>query len=73
MSYSCAENVAQLSRASDGLSILQECRGKKRGLTHESCKGPEIAEQANKMAGVYCSLSPQEWQTMIKPDSNQSG
>lgn len=29
MSYSCAENVAQLSRARDGLSILRECRKKK--------------------------------------------
>lgn len=39
MSYSCAENVAQLSRTRDGLSILQECRKKKKkkksGLTHE--------------------------------------
>ena len=30
MSYSCAENVTQLSRARDGLSIVQECRGKKK-------------------------------------------
>lgn len=40
MSYSCAENVAQLSRARDGLSIVQERRKKKRGLTYEGCQGP---------------------------------
>lgn len=58
----------------DGLSILQECKKKKKKkLTHEGCKGAEIAEQANKMARMQCGLSLQEWQTMIKPDSNHRG
>lgn len=53
MSYSCAENVAQLSRARDGLSILQESIKKKEDSPTKSCSGFEIAEQANKKACMF--------------------
>lgn len=75
MSYSCAENVAQLSRVQRWFKHstgVQE-KKKKKKLTHEGCKGAEIAEQANKTARMQCGLSLQEWQTMIKPDSNHRG
>lgn len=43
MSYSCAENVTQLSRARDGLRTVQECRKENQcGLSHKDIRGLKV-------------------------------
>lgn len=74
MSYRCAENMAQLSGARDGLSILQEyIKEKREDSPTKAVRGPEIAEQANQMTCLYCSLTLQVWQTGIRPDRFSEG